>query len=183
MPEGEGQGSAQEQGSEQPGEGQQGSEGSAGERWDEERARRTIDAQRASEKALKDELSSVKGELKKLQDAQLSDAERKDARIKELEGEVTSLQGQLGTVSADTALLAEAVKAGASKPEAVVKLVDRSTLEVEGGKLKGAAKAVETVKKDYPELFGKVAGGDGGPRGGAPTADSMNDRLRRAAGR
>lgn len=193
---GSAQGAGQGQGSEgsgtdgsggtQGGAGGEGGSGSGEEEFDRDRAMRTITAQREAEAKLKTQLAEANQKLKEAEDAKLTDAERQAARLLELEKQVESLGGEVGKARSDSVLLAAAVDAKSSKPEAVLRLADMTDAKRDdaGVLTKASAKdLVEKVRKGYPELFGKgVVSGDGGARGGAP-GESMNDKLRHAAGR
>lgn len=116
--------------------------------------------------------------LKAIEDAQLSEQERKDKTAKETAEENVSLKAELRNAKAIT----QATKLGAVVPEAIVGLIPADAEDVNA--------AVNAIKKQFPALFKVVpsgtadagAGGGNAPGGGKPQG-SMNDFLRRAAGR
>jgi DNA repair exonuclease SbcCD ATPase subunit len=111
--------------------------------------------------------------LQALENEKLSDGEKRDKRLKELETEVEALRRDKRAIDVERA----ATKAGARHPEVIARMVDPAAEDLE--------KAVTEVKKQYPDLFTRPGAGsaDGGSGGGAPNGQDMNQMLRRAAGR
>lgn len=115
--------------------------------------------------------------LKELEDAQLSDTEKRDKRLAELELENRKLQVE----SRNSSILALAAAAGATVPQAIVGLVptDAENLQT----------TIASLKKQFPDLFRKSAPGGTADAGGGRSDDSgkpkagMNEFLRRSAGR
>lgn len=117
----------------------------------------------------------LRDKLKAAEQAKLSEEERKDARLRELEEENTKLRQQAHRGVVERL----ALKAGARHPEVVANLVGAEVVDEKD--IKGALKDIKT---DYPDLFGeRVPPADGGAGGNGRTAPNMNDFIRAAAGR
>jgi myosin heavy subunit len=118
------------------------------------------------------ELKSALLRLKELEDAQLSDAEKREKRLKDLEAENADLR----RTAREAQTRAAAASAGAVNPAAVARLIDEGE-DVE--------KAVTALKKSDPYLFHRPGAGsaDGGAGGAAVRGQNFNDLIRRAAGR
>jgi predicted nucleic acid-binding Zn-ribbon protein len=132
-------------------------------------ANREAAANRVKAKELTDQLKGFEGtaeEKAKLQ-----------TKLDELSNSLTATQER--AVNAEIKFLAK--KHGAADPDDVVKLIDRSKLEVKDGDPVNAEKLVEELLKAKPHLKGATGSVDAGAKGG--TATSMNDLLRRATGR
>lgn len=124
-----------------------------------------------------------KGTLTPAQARAATRAAEKAAR----EDERGTLMDVLITTAAGSALQAAGWKApkDSGKREAaverMVKLLDRDDISLDGKKLVGLDDAVESLKADFPELFGKAVvttpkpGNQGGGRGGGGTAKSVTE--------
>jgi hypothetical protein len=120
------------------------------------------------------EKAAIEAKLKALEDEKLSDTERREKRLKELEAENARLAGE----SRRAAILAQAAAAGAIVPEAIVGLVPADAEDVKAG--------VAAVKREYPQLFVKPSAGSadaGAGNGKNKEPVDMDTRIRRAAGR
>jgi len=125
--------------------------------------------------------------LKELEDAKLTDEERRTARLSELEAAQAVSDQTAQDLRNDLALVSAAAKAGASSPEDVAKLVDRAGLKHgDDGRPTNADELVADVAKRIPAMFGKGSRGsaDGGATGGSPNEKGadMEALLRTAAG-
>jgi len=157
------------------------------ETFDEARARKTIEAQRESERAAIARAKEAERELKELKKRdEASAAEKKTAeeRLEALEAQIASGNQRVGK----QAIRAAATQAGANYPEDIPALIDMSALKFDDdGEPLNADELVEALKKSKPGHFGTVVPGsaDGGARGGGDGGKglSMDDRLREAAGR
>jgi len=104
-----------------------------------------------------------------------------------LKARVSELEPAVGKTQVEMALITEAVKAGARRPDHVLRLVDLSTVRLEDGKVKGAAEAISALAQDSPGYF--QAGSqpapppsDGGARSRSapPPAAKPNDEINAA---
>lgn len=135
---------------------------------------------------LEQQLNEAMTKLKEFEDAKLSDTDKLTKRNTELETRTATLEREIQELRVGIAVAKVAQDAGALYPDAVVNLIDLSTLEFEAdGKPKNADKIVEALKVKYPAMFGQAGPGsaDAGARGSAAGGgSSMNDLIRRAAG-
>jgi uncharacterized protein involved in type VI secretion and phage assembly len=129
---------------------------------------------------------ALEGRIKELENAQLTEEQRRSQRLSELESGHSVLETQLQEQRNRYAVTVAAVAAGSTKPEAVARLVDFAALKHDkAGEVTNAVEVVTAAKETYPELFGEGAPGsaDGGKHGGgAPSQPDMETALRRAAG-
>lgn len=151
---------------------------------------RALEAMKERVKAAEKEArraKSLEAELAKLREAQLSESEKAVAAAK-AEG---IKEGQ--TAANARALRAE-VRAAAAirgvKPDLAARLIDVADFEIaEDGTpdTEAIGKAVDALVKDNPKLAGarvpSNGTGGGGARQDAPSGASMNDLIRRGAGR
>lgn len=181
----------------------QGSEGAEGgeEQFDQERAMQTIKAQRESEKVAKDaaaqaarerdalakQLDDLKAQQQRAHDEKLSEAEKLQKQIADLQSKVSESDAAARARIAKAAVKAAAASHGAHYPGDIPALVDLSKVDFDDdGEPTNADDLVEALTKSRPALFKGSAPGsaDGGPRGSASGAKpSMDDVLRSAAGR
>ncbi|HXI15490.1 MAG TPA: hypothetical protein VNM48_03890 [Chloroflexota bacterium] len=164
--------------------------GEPAERWDEERARRTIQQQRTQERQLKGELEELRAERKKQDDAKLSEQERLTKRATELE---TTLQQrtqhyQSRLDDADIRLAASALSF--EDPGDAPRLLDLPSLDRdEDGVLKGVNAALKKLAEAKPYLLktgqgqrnGASVPGTPRPAGPPSTAEQLQhtkDQLR-----
>lgn len=127
------------------------------------------------------ELRNTQAELKKLTDANLTEDQKRVARIEELEKTLKDQAAEMAKANAKARsadVMAAAVQAGAKKPAMIARLIDDTEPDI--------AKAVAALKKDSPELFASGTPGgaaaDAGKGGQQPT-HNMNDVLRAGFGR
>ena len=121
------------------------------------------------------EKAEIEKRLKALEDEKLSDTEKREKRLKELEADNARLVGE----TRRSAILAQAAAAGAIVPEAIVGLVPADAEDVKA--------AVAALKREYADLFRKPSAGSadagaGGDKGKKDTY-SVSDAIRRATGR
>ncbi len=127
------------------------------------------------------ELRNTQAELKKLNDANLTEDQKRVARIEELEKAMKDQAAEMAKANAKARtadVMAAAIQAGAKKPAMIARLIDADEADI--------AKAVAALKKDSPELFASGTPGgaaaDAGKGGQQPT-HNMNDVLRAGFGR
>lgn len=130
------------------------------------------------------EIADLKAKLAEHESSKMTDSEKKERKISELEATNLSLTQQLQQLRVGTVLAQSAAKAGAIVPDAVVRMVDLATLKFDNdGAPVEPDKAIEAVRKAYPQLFnGRQGSADAGVRGhGQP--QSFDDQIRQRAGR
>lgn len=132
-------------------------------------ANREAAANRVKAKDLQAELDNFKGTAEEKQKLQ--------SRVDELNSSLTASQER--AVNAEIKFLAK--KLGAADPDDVVKLLDRSKLEIKDGDPVNAEKLVDELLKSKPHLKGTVGSVDAGARGDKPA--DMNSFIRKMAGR
>ncbi len=118
---------------------------------------------------------------KQIKDAQLSEQQRAEQRVKELEAETRTLRAK------DVVAVA-AAKLGVKNANAVFKLVKDSLEYDDKGAVTNLKEALAEAKEIAPEFFGKTistgsADGGSGNNGTREGGISMNDFIRRSAGR
>lgn len=145
------------------------------EKWDEERARRTIDKQREEAKTLRAQLREL--DALKAKDAQrerekLSDTERLAAEKADLEKQLAERDTAMREMRTEQAIERAATAQGARKPAIVARLVDRSELEYDrDGNPINADDVVKALLKAEPYLAGTGSAATGvpaTPRGSGP---------------
>lgn len=143
----------------------------------------TITELRAALKKANGEAAAHRKKAEELENAALSESEKRDKRIKELEAEQSTWQRERRDATIRQAVGTAARKAGALYPDDVYLLV-RDELKVsDDGKPEGVDDAIKDLRKSRPALFGAGGSADGGAgRNGQPPS-SMNDMIRNAAGR
>jgi hypothetical protein len=136
--------------------------------------------------AASQERDTLKARVSELEPA-AQERDRLKARVGELEPAV-------GKQAVEMALLVEAVKAGARRPDHVLRLIDQTSVRLEDGQVKGAAEAIAALASDSPAYFGPASSeqprppADGGARSRSappPQAspnDGINAAIRGAAG-
>ncbi len=117
---------------------------------------------------------------KQIKDAALSEQQRSEQRVKELEAETRTLRAR------DVVAVA-AEKLGAKNTNTIFKLIKADLEYDDKGAITNLKEVLDEAKRDAPDLFGKKAlgSGDGGKdnQGGREGGTSMNDFIRRSAGR
>ncbi len=122
-----------------------------------------------------EDLKKAAAKLKEIEDASKGEAQKLQEQLQALQAENTSLKTQVQTARAERA----AAKGGALYPDLVAAKVPADTMNDE----KKLEAAINDIKKTYPALFGKAGGSADGGAGGGKMGSSMNDFIRRAAGR
>lgn len=131
------------------------------------------------------ELAKAQARIQELETANLSEAERRDRRLAELEAERATWEVERQSMTLRHAVWQEAVKAGAVYPDLVVNAVNPAQVEwSKDGSPSNIGKVVSDARQAYPALFRVTPGtADGGAGQGAGPEPTMNDLIRRSAGR
>ncbi len=126
-------------------------------------------------------------ELQALKDAQLTDVERRDKRLAELEAKESDWERERQDWQTREAVTVTALRLGYADPQDAYFLIDRAALEFdETGKPRNVDKLLTALLAAKPYLAGASRPGgsfDGGPRGAPAGGVDMNDLIRRSAGR
>lgn len=144
-------------------------------------------------RALRKEAAQYRTRLKELEtrqqaddNAKLTEQEKLQKRLKELEQQTESQTKALRSRTTEYEVKLAAAQMGIVDPEAAWKLLDTSSLEFDAdGKPKDVEKALRELLKTKTYLVGQRqpnAGAGAGGTGGNPKT-TMNDAIRRAAGR
>jgi len=165
--------------------------GPDGKPWDPDRAMETIKTLREelkSSKSAAEERDELARKVAEFEKEKLSETEKLQKERDEALARAEKAEGALSSSQMTTMIEAAAAEFGAKsgRAGAVARLIDRSAVETDkDGKPTNLKALVEAARKEAPELFdgGRPTGSaDGGARDGA-TGESMNDRIRRMAGR
>lgn len=139
--------------------------GGSNETFDEARARATIEAQRRAEreakaaaKAAEERAAAAEKRLREIEDAEKSELERAQARVAELEREATEKAARLQETLTKSAVLLAASKQNAIDPDAVVSLIDRAALVIDGETVTNAEQVVKDLLAAKPYLVGQSEG-------------------------
>lgn len=156
--------------------------------FDKDRAMATIAKLRDFEKLSKaqgKELEGLRQQIKAHEDAKLSDVEKRDARIAELEQEVNDLRVRHQQVAVRGTVATAAARYGAVYPDAAYKLIDLADVEFdEDGAPTNVDRLLADAKKAYPLLFRNPSGSADAGSGSATTnpGQTMDQFIRRQAG-
>ncbi len=178
--------------------GDQGGKGGEEEQFDRDRAMKTIEAQRESERQAKADAAAARAEareaaedlaaLKAEQEESAKSKQSAEERIARLEAQKKEDDAAARARVARSALKASAASLGAHYPDDVARLVDSSDVKFDkAGEPVNTDSLIASLKESKPKLFGDPVPGsaDGGPRGGGSSDKpvGMDDLLRSAAGR
>ena len=132
------------------------------------------------------ELQTAQARIRELEQASMTEAERRDHRLAELEAERAAWEVERQSMVLRHAVWQEALKAGAVYPDLVVSAVNPAQVEwAKDGSPSNIGKVVSDARQAYPALFRAAPGtadGGAGQGAGAP-APTMNDLIRRGVGR
>lgn len=132
------------------------------------------------------EAAGYRTRLKTFEDAQKTDAEKTTERIAALEAENARLAAAHRAVTIRDAAQAAARKAGFWDPEIGASLVNTNDIQFDDeGNPKNMDALVAAIAKDKPRLIngGGTPDFGGGVRGAPAAGHTMDDLIRRAAGR
>jgi hypothetical protein len=158
-------------------------DGDAPEKWDEDRARRTIEKQREEAKTLRAQLKEL--DALKAKDAQrerekLSETERLAAEKADLEKKLAQRDAAMRELRTEQVIERAAIALGARKPAIVARLIDRTELKYDDvGNPTNAEDLVKVLLKAEPYLAGRTEDTNGvppTPRGSGPV--SHGDRVK-----
>jgi len=151
-----------------------------------EGGKRALAEERKAAAKWKTEAEAAKAELTKLQNASLTEAEKRDQRLAELEREKAIWDTERQDWQTRESVTHAALRLGYADPVDAYSLIDRASLEFDdNGKPRNVDKLLTDLIAAKPYLAGASRPGgsfDGGPRGAAAAGVNMNDILRRAAG-
>jgi hypothetical protein len=132
------------------------------------------------------EAAKHRTDLRKLTDAQLSETERLQRRLTELEAEREATAAREQERAVRFPALEAAARLGFRDPDLAVRLIDRDAVEVrDDGTPKNVEKLLAELLAKAPYLGRSGGNADfgGGNRGAVPPGSDMNSLIRRAAGR
>lgn len=144
------------------------------EKWDEDRARRTIEKQREEAKALRAQLKEL--DALKAKDAQrerekLSETERLAAEKADLEKKLADNETLLRTMRTEHAIERAATTLGARKPAIISRLIDREAIKYDDD---GSPLNAEDLVKDLLKAEPYLAGGPTSGSTGVPPSPRSN---------
>ena len=132
------------------------------------------------------EAAKHRTDLRKVTDAQLTETERLQRRVTELEAEREAITTRDRERAIRLAALEAAARLGFRDPDLAVRLVDPTSVELgDDGTPRNVERLLAEVLARSPYLARSGAAPDfgGGQRGTAPSGTDMNSLIRRAAGR
>jgi len=132
------------------------------------------------------EAAKHRTDLRKVTDAQLSETERLQRRVTELEAEREAITTRDRERAIRLSALEAAARLGFRDPDLAVRLVDPTVVELkDDGTPKNVERLLAEVLSRSPYLARPGAAADfgGGQRGAGPAGTDMNSLIRRAAGR
>lgn len=137
-------------------------------KWDPERAKNTILAQRQAEKDLKEKLrlaeaenEAFKKEKKEKEEAELSEADRAKKEAEEAKAEAAKAKADLVEATIRGEVIKECNTLNIIDSDVALALLNREKIKLEDGKATGVKEALEALIKDKPYLV-KPAPGSGG---------------------
>lgn len=144
--------------------------------FDPERAKRTIEKLRPFEKQAKKlerDLQAAQKKIEEYENANKSELERLQAERDKLKAENDAAQAEIRAARATLALTDAGVKP--KHAELLAGRIPAEAFESDGD----LTKAVNSLKKEFPDLFRAVAGSaDGGASGKTPEPTDMNALIR-----
>lgn len=159
-----------------------------GQPWDPERAKRTIEAQRASEKAAKDhakqlqeQLDAANAKIKERTDADLSETERLKKEAADAKAEAERVTGELRISKLRSEVINESIALKIVDPDVAFRLLDQSEVTDEKGEPKDVKAALEKLIKDKPYLIKAEDSRSGPPPTPRPDGKGADAELLKAA--
>lgn len=148
-----------------------------------EAGKRALEAERTARSAAERRANTAEDALKRMQEASLSDSEKRDKRLAELERQEANWQRERQDLLLRNAVQAQAVRLGFLDPTDAYGLLDRSAIEFEDdGAPKNLDSVLATLLKAKPHLAanGSVnagARGTASASGRIYTTTELNDRA------
>jgi len=141
---------------------------------------------RAENQSLRQRAKGLEEEKAKLQQASMSETEKRDQRLAELERREADWERERQDWQTRDVVTQTALRLGYADPADAYSLIDRAALEFDdSGKPRNVDKLLADLIAAKPYLAGASRPGgsfDGGPRGAAAAGTNMNDLIRRQAG-
>lgn len=131
-------------------------------------------------------LAAANKRLEEIDKSQMTEAEKAEARIKELEARNADLEKTARTATVSALVTAAATTAGFANPSLANRLIRAEDIEFsDDGKPTNLDALMKDLLRDNPYLVGRrgSANQGDGREGGGNTGTTMNDRIRQAAGR
>lgn len=139
---------------------------------------------RSENAAYRKRAQEAEGRVAAFEQSQLSEAEKAQARIAELEKQNQALLDSAHRDRLERQVALAAPKYGIVDPDAAVRLLDIDRLDVaDDGTINNLDDTLKNLIKDRPWLVGTQRGSGGGGARPQQPATSMNDVIRQAAGR
>lgn len=126
--------------------------------------------------AYRERLRTAEEALKKIEDANLTEAQRTAKERDEAVARASALEEKVKEQALKTAVFSEAAKIGVVDPDAAYLLLDKSSVKVDGDKVTGVDKALADLVKAKPYLVNAL-------NGGAPTNANRSSNTQTTAQR
>lgn len=145
------------------GDGGDGSDGENADQGSDEltRLRAALDKIKGERDSAAKELKTIKTELDGLKSKDQTELERAKSELAKLQEQLTSTAAKARERAARSAVIDEATRAGALKPDVIYRLVKDQVDHDDDGEVTNAAALIKQAKKDTPELFRAEKGGGG----------------------
>jgi hypothetical protein len=157
-----------------------------------EAGKKALESERQARKEAESKLTGLEKRIKEFEDRDKSEGEKTQERLAELERERDDARRELEETKLSIEVQAEAAKAGAKYPDAIVRFVNPADVDRDkDGKAKNLEALIGSVRERYPDLFraragrGDASGGnrEGDTGGNSDEGSDMSARIRRAAGK
>lgn len=129
------------------------------------------------------QLRATESKVQQYEQQNLSEAEKRDQRIRQLEEELNETRTKAQTVALKAEVTASATQLGFRNPKVAHRLLDPDAVEYdESGNPKNVEALLKTLLRSDPYLAA-TGGADGGQGRETESDQSMSARIRAAAGR
>lgn len=187
---GQGTGSQSDDGTQSGGQPQGGSDGQQGQQdqgtsLTPEQIAAELARARQEAARYRNERNQYRDQVSQFQQANMTEQERAQARIRELEQQVSAQQTAAQEARLEASVTATANRLGFRNPGLAVNLLNRQAVEFDAdGKPTNVEALLAEIAKAEPYLLRGQGGADGGQgREDSGTGKSMNDLIRHGAGR